>query len=64
VHFSMDVYMINIKARGSVLGWGTTLQIVRSRVRIPRVSLDFFNLPNHSSRTMALGSTYKSVLEQ
>jgi hypothetical protein len=31
------------------------LQAGRSRVRVPDV--DFFNLPNPSSRTMALGST-------
>jgi hypothetical protein len=29
----------------------------RSRIRFPMRSLDFFNLPNPSSRTMALGST-------
>jgi hypothetical protein len=29
----------------------------RSRVRIPMRSLDFFNVPNPSSYTMALGST-------
>jgi hypothetical protein len=28
-----------------------------SRVRLPMRSLNFFNLPNPSSRTMALGST-------
>jgi hypothetical protein len=33
------------------------LQAGRSRVRIPMRSLDFFNLPNPSSRTMDLGST-------
>jgi hypothetical protein len=33
------------------------LQAGRSRDRIPMRSLDFFNLPNPSSRTMALGST-------
>jgi hypothetical protein len=44
-------------ARGSVVGWGTTLQAGRSWVRIPMRSLDFFNWPNPSSRTMALGST-------
>jgi hypothetical protein len=33
------------------------LQAGRSRVRFPMRSLDFFNLPNPSSRTMALGST-------
>jgi hypothetical protein len=33
------------------------LQAGRSQVRIPMRSLDFFNLPNPSSRTVALGST-------
>jgi hypothetical protein len=33
------------------------LHAERSRVRFPMRSLDFFNLPNSSSRTMALGST-------
>jgi hypothetical protein len=32
------------------------LQAGRSRIRFPIRSLDFFNLPNPSSRTMALGS--------
>jgi hypothetical protein len=43
-------------ARGSVVGWGTMLQAGRSPVRIPE-EVDFFNLPNPSSHTMALGST-------
>jgi hypothetical protein len=33
------------------------LQAGRSRDQIPMTSLHFFNLPNPSSRTMALGST-------
>jgi hypothetical protein len=33
------------------------LQSGRSRVRVPMRSMDIFNLPNPSSRTMALGST-------
>jgi hypothetical protein len=33
------------------------LQAGRSRVSIPMRSLNFFNLPDLSSRTMALGST-------
>jgi hypothetical protein len=32
------------------------LQAGRSPVRVPD-EVDFFNLPNHSSRTMAVGST-------
>jgi hypothetical protein len=43
-------------ARGSVVGWGTMLQAGRSRFRVPMRWI-FFNLPNHSSRTMTLGST-------
>jgi hypothetical protein len=42
--------------RGSVVGWGSTLQAGRSRDRIPH-EVDFFNWPNPSSRTMVLGST-------
>jgi hypothetical protein len=45
------------QARGSLLGSRTMLQAGRSRVRFPMRSLDLFNLPNPSSRTMALGST-------
>jgi hypothetical protein len=33
------------------------LQAGRSRVRFPKMSLDFFNLPNPSSRITTLGST-------
>jgi hypothetical protein len=33
------------------------LQAGRARARVPMRSLDFFNLPNPSSRTMTLGST-------
>jgi hypothetical protein len=33
------------------------LQAGRPRVRFPMRSLDIFNLPNPSSRTMTLGST-------
>jgi hypothetical protein len=32
------------------------LQAARSQIRVPD-EVDFFNLPNPSSRTMALGST-------
>jgi hypothetical protein len=45
-----------VGVRGSVVGWGTTLQAGRSRDRIPD-EVGFFSLPNSSSRTMALGST-------
>jgi hypothetical protein len=40
---------------GSVVD--TVLQAGRSWVRVPMRSLDLFNLPNPSSRTVALGST-------
>jgi hypothetical protein len=43
-------------ARGSVVGGGSMLQAGRSPVRVPD-EVDFFNLHNPSSRTMALGST-------
>jgi hypothetical protein len=43
-------------ARGCVVGWGTVLQAGRSPIRVPD-ELDFLNLPNPSSRTMALWST-------
>jgi hypothetical protein len=32
------------------------LRAVRSRFRLPVRSLDFFSIPNHSSRTIVLGS--------
>jgi hypothetical protein len=44
-------------AHGSVVGWGTMLQAGRSRIRIPGEVIGFFNWPNPSSRTVALGST-------
>jgi hypothetical protein len=43
-------------ARGNVVGSGTMLQAGRSPVRVLD-DVDFFNLPNPSRRTMALGST-------
>jgi hypothetical protein len=49
-------YTSTITARGSGVGWGTMLQAGRSRVRVPMRWI-FFNWPNPSSRTMALGST-------
>jgi hypothetical protein len=42
---------------GSVVRWGTMLQAGRSQVRFSMRSLDFFNLPYPSSRTMTLMST-------
>jgi hypothetical protein len=49
---------LNLKkeARGRVVGGGTMLQDGRSPVRVLDEG-NFFNLPNPSSRTMALGST-------
>jgi hypothetical protein len=49
--------LMSIGVRGSVAGWGTMLQAGRSRVSFPIRSLTFFSWPNHSSRTMTLGST-------
>jgi hypothetical protein len=43
-------------ARGSVVGCGTILQAGRSPVRVPD-EVDFFNLPNPSSHTIALRLT-------
>jgi hypothetical protein len=43
-------------ARGSVVGWDTMLQAGSLPVQVSD-EVDFFNLPNSSSRTMALGST-------
>jgi hypothetical protein len=40
--------------RGRVIASGTMLQAGRSRVPFRMLSLSFFNLPNPSSRTMAL----------
>ena len=37
------------------VGWGTALQIGRSPVRFPMVSLEIFHWHNSSGRTMALG---------
>jgi hypothetical protein len=45
-----------VGARGIVVGRGTLLQAGKSPVRVPD-ELDFLNLLNPSSRTMALGST-------
>jgi hypothetical protein len=45
-----------IGARGGEFGWGTILQAGRSPVRVPD-DVEFFNLPNPSSRTIILEST-------
>jgi hypothetical protein len=39
-----------------VVGWGTKLQVGRSRVRVLMKSLDFYNVSNRPNRIMALGS--------
>jgi hypothetical protein len=39
--------------RGGIVGWGTILQAVMSRVRVPMRPLDILNWPNPSSHTMA-----------
>jgi hypothetical protein len=44
-------------ARGSVIGWSTIVLAGRSRGSIPNEVTGFFNSPNPSSSTMALGST-------
>jgi hypothetical protein len=43
---------IHVGVRGDAVDWSTVLQVGRSRVRFPMVSLEFFI---HSGRTMALG---------
>jgi hypothetical protein len=53
-NFSKSTYIWG--AHGSIVGWGTLLQAGRSPVRVLD-EVDFFNLPNPSSHTMALGST-------
>jgi hypothetical protein len=41
-YFPKDLKLI--RPRGSVVGWGNMLQAVRSRVRVPMRSLNFFQL--------------------
>jgi hypothetical protein len=50
------VITLIIGAHSSVVDWGTMLQGGRSLVLVLD-EVDFFNLPNPSSRTVALGST-------
>jgi hypothetical protein len=49
-------FVVYTGVRSSVVGWGTTLQAGRSQDQIPD-EVDFFNLPNSSSCTIALWST-------
>ena len=44
-------------ARDGVVGWGTALQVGRSRVRFPMALLEFFHWHNPSGCTMDLRST-------
>jgi hypothetical protein len=53
---NIDLFLWVPGARSSVVDWGTMLKAGRSPVRVPD-EVDFFNLLNPSSRTMALGST-------
>jgi hypothetical protein len=57
VHLKFLWTILSRGARGSVVGWGALLETGRSRVQGPMRSLDFFNWPNLSSRTMTLVST-------
>jgi hypothetical protein len=53
-------------ARGSVVGWGTMLQAGRSPVRVSD-EVEFFNLHNPSSFTVALGvdsASYKNEYQE
>jgi hypothetical protein len=55
--FFLHLLVVREGARGSVVVWGTMLQARRPWTRFQIRSLEFFNLPNPSSLTMALGST-------
>jgi hypothetical protein len=55
-HFYLCIHSF-LGARGSVVGWGTMQQARRQRFRFSNRSLGIFNLPNPSSRNVALGST-------
>jgi hypothetical protein len=46
-----------VRACGSVVGRGTIRKAGRLRVRFPITALDYFSLPNPSSRSMDLGIT-------
>jgi hypothetical protein len=60
-YFQRTQYFVSHKRRlgtgSSVVGWGTMLKAGRSRVRVPIRSLNFFSLPNPSSRATALRFT-------
>jgi hypothetical protein len=40
--YSMICYVLRFGVRGGAVGWGTAIQVERSRVRFPIVSLEFF----------------------
>jgi hypothetical protein len=46
-----------IISAGAGVAWLVEALCYKSRIRFPMRSLDFFNWPNPSSRTMTLGST-------
>jgi hypothetical protein len=54
-HGNISVSAVNAGTRSSLVGWGTMLQVGNAGLTSDEV--DFFNLPNPSSGTMALGST-------
>jgi hypothetical protein len=51
-----DFHFVTYKLN-SVVGWGIMLQAGRSWVWFLMRSLNFFNLPNTSNRTLTLGLT-------
>jgi hypothetical protein len=53
----MLLLLFLLGARGGVVDRDTMPQVGRLRVRFPMKSLNFFNWPNTSSSTVALGST-------
>jgi hypothetical protein len=55
--FILASIQYKLVARDNLLAWGTVLQTVRSRVQFLIMPLNFSNLRNSSSCTMAMGST-------
>jgi hypothetical protein len=51
------LHYVTYEARSNVVAWDIMVQNRKPRVRYPMKSLIIFNLPNHCSRTMALGLT-------
>jgi hypothetical protein len=63
INFSFQLFLrfvpvmsTSFGARGGAVGWGTALQVGRSRVRFPMMSR-IFHWHNPSGRTVSLGST-------